>query len=139
MRRAFTLLEMILVIGALTMVSGLLTVWYRNAQIRSDLRSATQQVAQGLGRAKLLSQSEKNDARWGFSTASGVLFRGRTYALRNRAYDESFVMPVTIKVSGLLEVTFAHLTGKPSATGAVILTALNGEQQTVNVTAARAR
>lgn len=130
-RSGFALIEVLLVIGVLSVVSGMAVPLYRDYQIRNDLNVATEQVTQGLARARLLSQSAQNDDGWGFYIPAGVLYKGSSYASRNSQYDEVYPMPGTITPSGLLEVYYSKLQGRPSATGGITLTALNQEQRTI--------
>ena len=134
MRRGFTLIEILLVIGMLGILSSFSVAWYRRIQVRSDLNLAAEQISQGLARAKLLSQTAKNDDMWGFRPVSGTLFQGPSYALRTQEHDEQYPMPSTIRITGLPEVTFSKLLGKPSATGTILLTDLFGEQRSISIT-----
>ena len=92
MRPAFTAIEIITALGILTLATGLSVPMYRQYVVRSDLEIARQNIAQGLERAKYLSQVAMNDSQWGFSTDSvpgrGVLFMGTSYAARNTDFDE---------------------------------------------------
>lgn len=124
-------MEVIMVIGVLGVVSGMAVPLYRDYQIRNDLSLATEQVTQGLARARLLAQSGQNDSGWGFYIPAGILFKGATYADRDPNFDETYPMPSTITPSGLYEVSYSKLQGRPSATGAITLTALNREQRTI--------
>ena len=124
-------MEVILVIGVIGVVSGMAIPLYRDYQIRNDLNLATEQVTQGLARARLLSQSAQEDSGWGFYVPAGVLYKGRTYADRDENAAELYPMPSTITTTGLLEVSYSKLKGQPSSTGAITLTALNKEQRTV--------
>lgn len=130
-RTGFALMELILVIGVVGTVTGMAVPLYRDYQIRNDLNLATEQVTQGLARARLLSQSAQDDDGWGFYVPAGVLYKGDNYADRDPAYDEVYPMPSTITPSGLLEVSYSKLNGAPSATGDITLTALNDEQRHV--------
>jgi prepilin-type N-terminal cleavage/methylation domain-containing protein len=132
--KAFTLLEVMLVLGIITFAAGITIPMFRDYQVRSDLNIAATQAGQGIGRAKLLSQSVKEDSSWGFHVPDGVLFKGETYATRDAAYDEVYAMPETITVEGLSEVSFSKLEGKPSATGSITLISLLGDEQTIDIT-----
>jgi prepilin-type N-terminal cleavage/methylation domain-containing protein len=133
-RSGFSLIELLIVIGILGTVTGMSVPLYRDYQIRNDLDLATEQVVQGLGRAKLLSQSAQDDSGWGFFVPAGVLYKGSDYASRDEAYDETYPMPSTITKTGLMEVSYSKLQGDPSATGSITLTALNEEQRYVDIT-----
>ncbi|HVW66510.1 MAG TPA: type II secretion system protein [Candidatus Peribacteraceae bacterium] len=134
MRRAgFSLLEVLMVIGILGVVSTATIPMYRSYQIRNDLNVATEQVTQGLARARLLAQSAKDDAGWGFYVPNGTLYKGDSYAGRDTTYDEVYSMPSTIDFSGLTEVAYSKTKGQPSATGSIILTAIDQETRTIQI------
>jgi len=131
LRRGFALMEVLLVIAILGMISGISIPMYRDYQIRSDLDSSTEQVTQGLSRARLLAQSGQQDSAWGFYVPAGVLFKGDSYETRDANYDEVYPMPSTITTTGPTEITYSKLAGVPSMTGSITLTTINTEQRTI--------
>lgn len=135
-RRAFALIETLVVIGIIGAIATLTIPLYREYQIRSDLDNATQQATHGLARAKLLSQLGQGDSSWGFYVPAGILYKGTDYATRDTARDEVYPMPSTIAVSGLLDVSFSRVKGAPSTTGSIVLRALNNDQRIIQVTIA---
>lgn len=132
-RTAFTLLEVLLVIGIVGVLAGVSVPFYRAYLVRHDLNIAAEQIAQGLGRARLRAVSGEGNAEWGYSVPHAVLFRGHSYATRDAIFDEPYPMSSSIVVSGLAEVSYSRLHGKPSATGSIVLTSILGEQRTVNI------
>ena len=136
-RSGFTAIELLLTLGIITVSAGLSIPMYRQYLIRNDLEIARQNVAQGIQRAKFLSQVSMNDSGWGFSTDAlpgrGVLFMGDNYATRNTDFDEMYSLPSTIEVTGLTEVSFSKIDGLPDQTGIITLRALNGEERTIAV------
>lgn len=132
-RPGFTLFEAALALGVIAAIAALLLPMYRNFQTRSDLQNAVQQITQSLGRARTLSIAGKGDSTWGVYTPDAVLFRGPDYARRAAAFDEMYPISPTIDVSGLEQVTYSRLTGAPSATGTVVLTAVTGERLQINI------
>jgi len=137
LRSGFTAIELLLTLGLITVSAGMAVPVYRQYLIRSDLEIARQNISQGIQRAKFLSQVAMNDSSWGFSTDAlpgrGVLFMGDSYATRNAEFDEEYSIPQTIAISGLSEVSFSKITGRPEETGTIVLTALNGEQRMIAV------
>lgn len=130
-RRGFALLEVILVVGLVGAIAGVGIPLYRDYQIRNDLNLATEQVTQGLARARLLSQSAQNDDSWGFYAPAGVLYKGDSYETRDPAFDETYPMPSTIGIQGLFEVNYGKIAGTPSETGQITLTTINDETRNV--------
>ena len=132
-RPAFSLIEILLVIGVIGIVTALTIPAFRRYQVRSDLDNATQQITQSLGRARILSVSGERDATWGVYVPGAVLFKGKSYALRDPSFDEMYPVSPAIALSGLQEVVFSRLEGSPSATGSIILTALSGDMRQINI------
>ncbi len=127
----FSLVEMLMVIGIIGVVGGITVPLYRDYQVRNDLNVATEQVTQGLARARLLSQSAQGDAGWGFYIPDGVLFKGDSYATRDESADEIYEMPSTIATSGLTEVSYSKNKGVPGEIGQITLTAQDNEERTI--------
>ncbi len=135
-RRAFSVIEVLVVIGVIGAATALTIPLYREYQIRSDLDNAAQQATQGLARAKLLSQLGEQDASWGFYVPAGTLYKGVSYESRVTAFDEVFPMPSTIAIQGLFDVSFTKVQGIPSAMGDIVLRALNNDERIIQVTIA---
>lgn len=136
-RRAFTAIETLLVVGVLGISATLAVPLYRQYLLRNDLEIARQNVAQGIERAKFLSQVAMNDSAWGFSTDAipgrGVIFMGDNFAVRNTSFDELYALPSSVSVTGVTEVTFEKISGNPSVEGIITLTSISGEKRTVNI------
>lgn len=135
-RPAFAIIEMLIVIGVMGAIATLSIPLYREYQIRSDLDNAVQQTTQGLARARLLSQLGEGDSMWGFYVPAGVLYKGEAYETRDQEFDETYPMPSTIAVTGLLEVAYSKVKGVPNATGNIVLRALNNDERVIQVTIA---
>ncbi len=130
-RKGFSLLEVIMVVSLVGAVAGVGIPLYRDYQIRNDLNLATEQVTQGLARARLLSQAAQNDDSWGFYAPAGVLYKGDSYATRDPEFDETYPMPSTITIEGLMEVNYGKIGGVPDATGQITLTTINDDTRNV--------
>ncbi len=132
-RPGFTIIEMLIVIAIITTAMVMSLPLYREYQIRSDLDNAAQLATQGLSRARLLSQSGQGGAQWGYHVPSGTLYKGASFATRDPAFDESYPMPSTIAVNGLLDVEYSRVKGIPASTGTIVLKALNNDQRIIQV------
>lgn len=134
MRRGFTLLEVLLVVGILGMIAGVSIPMYRKYQVRNDLDLTAQQITQALGRAQLLARSGRGASAWGLHVPSGTIFAGASHGSRNSAFDEAYPFPPTITPSGLSEVSFSPIDGAPNATGTIVLQAITGDRRTISIT-----
>ncbi len=130
---AFSLVEVLLVLGVIAAMSAFALPAYRAYQIRSDLDNAAQEIVQSLGRARTLSMAGKGDSVWGVLTQDALLFRGTSFLTRDPAHDEQYPVAPTIQVTGLQEVTYSRFTGVPSATGTITLTAISGDHRRIDI------
>jgi len=130
---AFTIVEILLVLSVIAVFGALSIPSYRYYTIVNDLERSVDQVTQGLHRARFLSELNEQDSAWGYHVATGIIFKGGLYADRDTGFDEVQPLPTTVTSSGLSEVSFAVLTGDPSATGSIVLTAVNGAQRFITI------
>jgi hypothetical protein len=131
----FTIIEILLTFGILTIVAGASIPLYHNYQVRSDLGVAEDVVLQGIYRARVLTQTGQEDDVWSYNIGSGVVFKGTNYVGRDTAYDELFVVPESVIISGVASISFSRVYGVPSPTGDVVLTSLNDEKRYIPIRA----
>jgi prepilin-type N-terminal cleavage/methylation domain-containing protein len=122
--RAFTFIELLIVIGIISVLL-LLTIplgigFYKGQQ----LDSVAEGVLQNLRRAQLRAMSQ-SDYDFGVYFGSGnieeyILFQGDSYA--NGENEEVFDVPKGIYFSGLEEVVFSRTAGEPFLTGDISIT-----------------
>lgn len=119
----FTMVELLLSVGIISMLAGLSLPLYASFYNRTNLDTATDQVAHALRRAQTFSRAANGDTTWGVRVQSGsaVVFKGATYAARDATYDEIISLN-NITPTGLSEVVFTKLYGVPSTTGTITLT-----------------
>ena len=132
--KAFTLLEILIIIAVIAILISLTIPlgldFYRSQQLETQ----SQGVIQALRRAQLKAMSVEDDSGFGvyLTNDNYTLFKGNSYATRDADYDEIFDLPKIINVSGLTEVVFSKLEGKPNETGNIILSSDN-LVQTINI------
>jgi len=132
--RGLTLLEILLVVGivailvSLTLPLGL--DFYRSQQLETQ----SQGVIQALRRAQLKAISVESDSSFGvyLTDDNYTLFKGSSYLTRDADFDEVFDLPMIITVSGLQEIVFSKLEGKPNITGNIILSG-DSDSRTINI------
>lgn len=132
-RSGFSLVEMLIIVAIIAILSGVVIPLFHNYQSKNDLYTSVSQITQALNRAKLLAESGKNSGAWGYNATNGVLFAGKSYASRDASYDELYDTPSTITASGITEVVFDQLTGRPSQTGSMILINDNGDRGVIQI------
>lgn len=129
-RSGFTAVEMLLVMGLMTVTAGLVVPTIRQYEMSSDIETATQNLVQAIRTAELMSQSGKYDTAWGVYVPDGVLFAGDSYTLRTEGRDTVFPIPGGIEIHGSTELTFARVTGLPENPGELCIesTTSNGHR-----------
>jgi len=135
--RGFTLLEVLLSTGIITVLVGLSLPVYQSFQNRNDLDIAADSITLLLRRAQVYAEGMNQDSAWGVEIQSGVatLFKGTSFAARNTAYDEPVDISEAIAVSGLGEVLFSKFSATPNTTGSVTLTSINNDIRTIAINA----
>lgn len=132
--KGFTLIEFLVVIVIFAVLISLTVPlgmdFYRNQQIDAQ----SQGVLQVLRQAQLKARSGEMDSSFGvyLTNDSYTLFKGASYDSRDLPYDRVFALPTIIRVSGLGEVVFSKLEGKPNVTGDIVLSS-GKDSQTINV------
>ncbi|MDO8517734.1 MAG: prepilin-type N-terminal cleavage/methylation domain-containing protein [bacterium] len=118
-RQGFSLIEVLVVISIIGLFIGFSESSLHLFLSQMNARDTTSTYVQTLHRAQLLAQSGRGDAPWGVMATTNriVLYKGASYATRDSAYDEQYTSTGAFGVSGLTEVTFAKLSGKPNTLG----------------------
>ncbi|MBN2016228.1 prepilin-type N-terminal cleavage/methylation domain-containing protein [Candidatus Dojkabacteria bacterium] len=134
-QKGFTILEMLLVVAAISVLAGLSIPVYQSFQVKNDVDVSANIVAQSLRRAQVLSQSVDGDSTWGVYIQSGsiTIFKGTDYAGRDSSFDEVFDMSTTITPSGITEIVFSKVSGEPGSSGDIILTTSTNQVRTLNI------
>lgn len=118
--RGFTLVEILLVIGIFALLISFLVPIGLDFYKSQQLETTSQEMVQTLRRAQLKAMSIDLDSSFGVYLTNNnyTLFKGDSYLTRDSQYDEIFDLPAIINVSGLFEIVFLKLEGKPKGTSA---------------------
>jgi prepilin-type N-terminal cleavage/methylation domain-containing protein len=135
--KGFTLIELLLSVTIIGIIMTLTTPVYQSFLTRNDLSNNTEAVASSLRRAVTYARGVKEDSVWGVKVlgSSIVVFKGTTYASRDTTFDETTSFPNTLTASGMDEITFSKLSGVPSTTGTITMTANTTDTRTVTLNA----
>jgi len=132
--KGFTLLEILLSVGIIALISGITAIVYSSFQVKNNIDLAQIVTAHTLRRAQIQAQTGDGDDTWGvyISSTEIIQFKGASYATRDSAFDEIYDYPSNMNRSGLQEVVFSKVFGKPSTTGTITFTTTN-ETRNVSV------
>jgi prepilin-type N-terminal cleavage/methylation domain-containing protein len=134
MKKGFTLIEMLLVIALFMILAGLSTPFYARFLTQNNVNNVVDQLSGQLRKAQIYAMMGRQNGAWGVTVNSGaiILFQGSSYATRNSAFDEKFLLNPNISITGLTEVVFAKVSGLPSTTPTIVITG-NNSSKTVTV------
>ena len=132
--KALSLIEIFLVVAAMGIIILLTVPFGADFYSSQQLEANTVEAVQTLRRSHLKAMAQEDDSRFGvyFSQTNYTLFKGDSYAGRDPQFDEVFSLAVGVRASGLSEVVFSKMEGKPSATGNIILTSQRNTN-TINI------
>lgn len=136
-RKGFALLEVLVVVGIVSIIGTFGVPLLQQWQFRNDLNVAKSQVLQGLQIARQYAMANKRNSEWSIFIPQGVIFPGTNYAEAITdpdvmAVSHTLTMPPTVRYEGLDQVTYDRQ-GRPSREGTITLTALNNQQESIAV------
>ena len=116
MRRGVTMIELILVVGLVTLVVGISGGFYSRFLTQNAVANTTDQLVESLRKAQTYAMAGKENSNWVVAYQGGaiVFYRGNSYATRVSAFDEVTSVNSSLTVSGLTDINFARVTGLPT-------------------------
>lgn len=117
--RGFTLVEMLIVLGVITLITTATIEMYGSARSAGDARHAAYVYTDAIKEASLNARSLVGDSSWGVRIAEPeiTVFAGSSYASRDTDFDIVYDMPGSVVVSGFGDVIFERMSGMPSSFG----------------------
>lgn len=139
--KAFSLVELILVIAILGILAGVFFFSFSSLLIKTELDTKSIEVRNLLRTAQNQAAARWNDSRWGvyfdIPASQATLFAGPSFAARNQQFDTLLALPLSVKINALIingggtEVVFRRGSGETTQFGSVTLTGANGTPQTI--------
>ncbi len=123
-KSAFSLIELILVVVLISISAGVVAPIYYSAKKANDLNTSLYTLVSSLRRAQLLSMAVYLDDNWGLKINNNeiLIFKGNNFLSRDLDYDEVVSVNRSIVFTGLDELVYSKLTGRPNIDGDIFLT-----------------
>ncbi|MDP3762852.1 MAG: prepilin-type N-terminal cleavage/methylation domain-containing protein [bacterium] len=127
MKRGFTFLEILIVLGVLAILATIVTTAISNFRRHALLAEVKNRALSELNLAKSQTLGSEGNAQYGvhFETGKIVRFKGAAYSASDPA-NQVYELPAGVRISsialgGPAEVVFERLTGRASASGIVTI------------------
>lgn len=144
MKMAFTLLELLIIVGITAVLAVLAFPALHNFQLTSDLENSADELINALRLAQQKTIASEGGSSWGvyFNTSTlpyqHILFKGNNYLSRDASKDEvnkisSIVLIAEINLGGPQEVVFDQISGVSLQQGSVVLALKNDSSKTKTI------
>jgi prepilin-type N-terminal cleavage/methylation domain-containing protein len=142
-KKGFTFIELLIVMGILTILASSTIPVYGNMQVASQQNEASTQIIQLIRQAREFSVAGKNDSAYGvfFEENSGdsdkaIFYMGGSFASRNSEYDLEAIFSKSLELESNLaadEVNFSKGLGVPSTIGTITVSADGLNADVINI------
>lgn len=130
LQRGFTLIEVMLTMALFSVVALFASPFYGNFIFSEEVPVVSDELRGSFAKAQLSSMTGKNDSPFGVAVHDGkiILFQGDSFLSRDQNQDEVFVIHPRVSVSGVSEVVFAPITGRPDSQPTITISG-NGKSE----------
>jgi len=121
--KGFTLLEVLLVIAILAIVTSVSIPSYGKFINMNSINTQVNELRKNIRLAQQQAEAGKYNSNHGvhFTTSSYTLYTGENYSSRNQNKDKTYPLNKRMEITKYFDLNFYRDTGKPSATGTIIL------------------
>ena len=136
-KKAFTIIELILVFAVIGLLGTLTVPMYQSFQITTTRQTFTSELIANLHRAKLKALSAENDDSWSLAINVNkkiTIFKGVDFQNREQSYDEATDIPTGVTIeSQFSQIIFSKVSGLPNTNGTITLTDSTGQSQIITI------
>ncbi len=121
-------------VAILAIIASFFVLFLGTFRVGNDLAVAENVVVDSIKRAQNKAFSGEGDIAWGVEIENKkvTIFKGSNFIGRDKSFDEIFIFPREISISGISEVFFSKFSGLPNVIGAINLI-LNNVSKTINI------
>ena len=115
LQTGFTLLEVMLTMALLSLIALSASPFYGNFIFSQEVSVISDELRGSLAKAQFSSMTGKNGSSFGVVIHEGriILFQGGSFSSREQSFDEAFAIHPRVSISGMSEVVFEPVTGRP--------------------------
>jgi prepilin-type N-terminal cleavage/methylation domain-containing protein len=140
-QNAFTLIEILMVIGLFALMSSLVFSVYGGLRVFSGINETVPEAVQTLRAARDYARAGKGGDSYGVhfesdgtADKSFTLYKGRSYAEREIVFDQVFYPSGSLEISATFsnnDINFKKISGAPGNSGTIYFSSNDGENKTV--------
>ena len=132
--KGITFIELILVLAIMLTLSVMAPVFYSRFLLQNSTINATDQLVGSLRKAQMYSMMSKEGSEWSVNVSSNTitLYKGSPPYVPS-SFDEKFDLNPNVLVSGITDVAFARITGRPGSTTTVTISSPGNNPQQIIV------
>ena len=136
--KAFTSVELLIVISLVAII-GLTALPFLSRFFTQNATSdAYYRMLADFRKAQTYAIVGKQKGPWGvyYNSASNkiILYQGSSYATHtNTAFDETYNVSPSVSISGISDISFAQMTGTPSAATTITITGTSNTTRTIQI------
>ena len=139
--KSFTLIEVLIIVGILTLLAALSVPAFRFSQQESDLNNSVEEIINILRLAQNKTLSSEGASQWGVYFENTtiphqyILFKGSNYALRDGSFDEIHKIPKNVEIYEInlgegKEAVFKQVTGEAIQIGNLKIRSIKNPEKT---------
>lgn len=130
-----TFIELILIVSLILIMATMTPVFYSRFILQNAVANTTDQMAGSLRKAQLYSMMSKQGDSWSVNYSSNAitLYKGTSFASRDSSFDEKFEVNPNVSVSGIVDISFARITGLPSPSASTITISSGNNSDVITV------
>lgn len=112
----FTLIEVMLTLALFFLIALFASPLYGNFIFSQEVSVVSDELRGSIEKAQFSSMMGENHVSFGVAIHDGkiILFQGDSFLSREQRFDETFTIHSRVSVSGLSEVVFAPVSGRPN-------------------------
>lgn len=116
MRKGFTFIELLLIVGLIMMIGTSTNIFYSRFMMQNAVSDTTDLLVGTVRKAQLYSMSGRHDGGWGVAVHAGelTLFQGASYDFRDTSADEISTFNDNVSLGDFTGIVFEKTTGLPN-------------------------
>lgn len=137
-KKAFTIVELILVITLITILFAISTPFFIVLNNRNDVNLTYNYLESSIQRSNQLAKSQYMNENWGLyidnTNNKLIIYKGESYLTRDISQDEEILLPDGVLFQSDQDINFEQLSGDLVSSNIMVSISKNGYTKDLNIT-----